>query len=147
MELCRRGGSIRDRCFHRAAGRSRHSGKAPLMCCAASFVIVMSAVMKTYELNVSLYPCRLVEVARAWCGCSEWPSAPGSAPLCCSASICSLCTSCCCCVWADTFENQLPLYTEREQGNENGDAELTQAINMFSIVTCNNLYLHRDIAL
>lgn len=52
MALCTRRRSLRDCCFHRAAGRSCHSSKAPLMCRATSFVIVITIIIKTYELNV-----------------------------------------------------------------------------------------------
>lgn len=52
MASCTRTGSLRDCCFHRAAGRSCHSSKAPLMCCTASFVIIITGIIKTYELNV-----------------------------------------------------------------------------------------------
>lgn len=147
MELCTRSGSIRDRCFHRAAGRSRHPGKAPLMCCAASFVIVMSAVMKTYELNVS---CTLADSER-WPGFDAdapsgllLPSAHPSA----ARPLSAHCARPAAAVYGRIPLKTSSLYTRRERrGAKNGDTELTQAINMFYIVTCNNLYLHTDIAL
>lgn len=147
MALCTRRRSLGDCCFHGATGRSCHSSKAPLMCRTTSFVIVITIIIKTYELNVFRnLVSRLLQTRRGGPGltrmlrvafCSRQRT-----PLLFSLYLLTVHVVLLLCLGGYLW-NQLPFFflnkpdgRWREDGESKSDTDTTQAISLFYIAPC-----------